>query len=344
MGPHPAVAAVRSAVRRALIRYPLDRPAVVACSGGADSTALAAALAFEAARSGRSAGLVTVDHGLQDGSADQAARVAEFGYQLGLDPVQLIRVQVGTAGGPEAAARTARYAALAPVLAQALVLLGHTADDQAETVLLGLGRGSGPRSIAGMRADASGYLRPLLGLRRADTEAACAALGLDTWTDPHNSDPRYRRVRLRAEVLPLLEDVLAGGVVPALARTAEQLQEDLDALDSIAAGVLAEAAGPSGLAVRLLADEPAAIRNRVLKGWAESSGAAALSAEHVRQLARLVTDWRGQAGVDLPGATTAVRAEGLLRLVLPSARPRDPAQVGWDQSGRSPVVDGGREV
>jgi tRNA(Ile)-lysidine synthase len=321
MGPHPAVAAVRSAVRRALARYPVERPAIVACSGGADSAALAAALAFETARTGRPAGLVTVEHGLQDGSYDQAVRVAEFGYQLGLDPVQLIRVQVGTAGGPEAAARTARYTALDPLRSDALVLLGHTADDQAETVLLGLGRGSGPRSIAGMRADAEGYLRPLLGLRRADTEAACAALGLDSWQDPHNSDPRYRRVRLRKEVLPLLEEVLAGGVVPALARTAEQLQDDLDALDSIAAQVLDEAAETAGLAVRRLADEPVAIRNRVLKRWAESSGTGALSAEHVRQLDRLVTDWHGQKGVDLPGEYRAIRTSSTLRLVVnPSDR------------------------
>ena len=129
---------------------------------------------------------------------------------------------VGTAGGREAAARTARYAALDAV-ADALgrdVLLGHTLDDQAETVLLGLGRGSGPRSIAGMRPRSGRYLRPLLGVRRATTEAACRALGLDCWDDPHNDDRALQRVRLRREVLPLLEDVLQGGVAEALARTA----------------------------------------------------------------------------------------------------------------------------
>jgi tRNA(Ile)-lysidine synthase len=321
MGPHPAVAAVRSAVRRALADHQPDRLALVACSGGADSVALAAALAFLAARTGRPAGLVTVDHGLQPGSAQRAARVAEFGYQLGLDPVCQLRVDVGRAGGPEAAARTARYAALESCRGGAnggLILLGHTADDQAETVLLGLGRGSGPRSIAGMRPASGGYLRPLLGLRRADTEAACAALGLPSWQDPHNGDPRFQRARLRSEVLPLLEDVLQGGVVAALARTATQLQDDLDALDQLADTVLAAAHAAAEQAgevdVQLLADQPPAVLSRVLKRWAEAAGAGALSAVHVEQLSALVLDWHGQRGVDLPGGRRAVRAAGRLRL------------------------------
>jgi tRNA(Ile)-lysidine synthase len=235
MGPQPAVAAVRLAVRRALDG--LDGTVLVACSGGADSLALAAATAFEAPRAGLRAGLITVDHGLLPGSAAQAARVAAIGYELGLDPVEVVVVTVGAGGGPEAAARTARYAALdatAEAL-QARILLGHTLDDQAETVLLGLGRGSGPRSIAGMRAVDGRRLRPLLGLRRGDTEAACAALGLEPWSDPQNADPSFQRVRLRREVLPLLEDVLQGGVAQSLARTAALVREDLDALDAMAA-------------------------------------------------------------------------------------------------------------
>ena len=115
------------------------------------------------------------------------------------------------------------------------MLLGHTRDDQAETVLLGLGRGSGPRSIAGMRRREGRYLRPFLDLDRATTERACAALGLPVWHDPHNVDPSFRRVRLRREVLPLLEDVLGGGVAAALARTADLLRADVDALDHLAA-------------------------------------------------------------------------------------------------------------
>src|SRR5829696_6735256 len=212
-GPPPAVAAVRVAVRRLLTAV---RPAgvLVACSGGADSVALAAAVAFEAPRLGIPAGLVTVDHGLQDGSADRAAAAADLGRGLGLDPVLVRRVTVGTAGGPEAAARTARYTAFTEAAEAAgagwVVLLGHTLDDQAESVLLGLARGSGPRSIAGMRPLDGRWARPLLGVRRATTRQACAEQGLPYRDDPHNADPRFTRVRLRTEVLPLLEDVLRG--------------------------------------------------------------------------------------------------------------------------------------
>ncbi len=327
MGPHPAVAAVRLAVRQALGQQSAGPAVLVACSGGADSVALAAAVAFETARTGRCAGLVTIDHGLQAGSAARAALVGQLGYELGLDPVHQIPVVVGRAGGPEAAARTARYAALRPLLADYRVLLGHTADDQAETVLLGLGRGSGGRSIAGMRAESDGYLRPLLGVRRADTVAACTALGLPVWQDPHNLDPRFRRVRLRHEVLPLLEDVLAGGVTEALARTASMLTEDLDALDQLAGQALAAALDPTGaLRLTVLDGQPAAILHRVLKRWAEDGGAGRLSAEQVHQLGRLVRRWHGQLGSDLPGGYRAVRVSGRLELVAPAAAAPPTAQ------------------
>lgn len=326
MGPHPAVAAVRLAVRRALVDQPTDRIAWVACSGGADSTALAAALAFEADRADRPAGLITIDHGLQPGSAAQAGRVAELGYELGLNPIEQLRVEVGTEGGPEGAARTARYTALDPFAEEGLVLLGHTADDQAETVLLGLGRGSGARSIAGMRAADGGYLRPLLGLRRSDTEAACLALGLPTWDDPHNEDPRFRRVRLRREVLPLLEDVLAGGVTEALARTATQLQDDQDALQTLADRVLTQANRSDGLQLTDLDGHPRAVVARVVKGWAESGGAGPLAADHVERLVALHDDWRGQDGVDLPGGFRARRTSGRLVLIRLNEHERNPQE------------------
>jgi tRNA(Ile)-lysidine synthase len=341
MGPAPAVAAVRAAVRSVLAARSVvapqrrDSPRVaplgghgrvlVACSGGADSLALAAATAFEAARAGVPAGLVTVDHGLQDGSADQAARVAALGHELGLDPVETIRVDVGTAGGPEAAARTARYAALDAVAAawDADVLLGHTLDDQAETVLLGLGRGSGPRSITGMAAGDGRYLRPFLGLRRATTEAACAALGLTPWADPQNADPSYQRVRLRREVLPLLEDVLQGGVTEALARTAELLADDLAALDEWAAAEFSRLVPASSahtptkpgaeLEVGGLESLPRAIRTRVLRAWAARAGAQPLTAERTAALDALVTDWSGQGPIDLPGGVCVRRTSGRLQ-------------------------------
>lgn len=292
----------------------IDGPVLVACSGGADSLALAAAVAFEAPRRGVAAGMITVDHGLQPGSGDQARRVASIGYEFGMDPVEIVPVSVGTAGGPEAAARTARYRAL-QAAADALdrdVLLGHTLDDQAETVLLGLGRGSGPRSMAGMRRRTGRFARPLLSVRRATTVAACEALGLDPWEDPHNQDPAFQRVRLRREVLPLLEDVLQGGVVEALARTADLLQDDLDALDALAPTTRTGSADqrPDGLDVAALAALPKALRTRTLRMWARSLGAEPLTAVHVAALDALVTQWHGQGAVDLPGGARAFRLSG----------------------------------
>jgi tRNA(Ile)-lysidine synthase len=325
VGPAPAVAQVRNAVRAALAGA--DR-VLVACSGGADSLALAAATAFVAPRLGVRAGLLTVDHGLQDGSARRAAAVGQLGYELGLDPVEVVHVDVGRDGGPEAAARTARYAALdaAAGALDARVLLGHTLDDQAETVLLGLGRGSGPRSVMGMAPADGRYLRPFLGIRRVTTEAACSALGLPPWHDPHNDDPAFQRVRLRREVLPLLEDVLQGGVTEALARTAELLRDDLDALDEWAKATLGtttspDAARPDGgpdeqerghLDVAALAALPRAVRTRVLRLWAEQAGAAPLSAERTAALDALVTDWHGQGPIQLPGGVAVRRESGRL--------------------------------
>lgn len=327
MGPHPAVAEIRHAVRAALAAS--HGPLLVACSGGADSLALAAATAFEAPRHGRPAGLITVDHARQPGSAEQAARVAAIGYELGLHPVQTLVVAVGTAGGPEAAARAARYAALdtAAVALGASVLLGHTLDDQAETVLLGLGRGSGPRSIAGMRAVDGRYRRPLLGVRRASTAAACAALGLAPWADPHNTDPAFQRVRLRREVLPLLEDVLQGGVAAALARTAALLRDDLDALDEMCAMLStppgATSAPPADtLEASTVAELPRAVRARILRAWAGRQGAGSLTAAHTAALDALVCDWHGQGPVDLPGVRVA-RASGKLLIAHPPDDPQE---------------------
>jgi len=317
-GPAPAVAQVRGAVRPALTAS--DQPVLVACSGGADSLALAAAVAFESPRAGVAAGGVTVDHGLQPGSAERAAATAALLSNLGLAPVTVVRVDVGADGGPEAAARTARYDALSAVAAEqgARVALGHTLDDQAETVLLGLGRGSGPRSVAGMVehrvAGGVPWWRPLLGVRRETTRAACAALELPVWDDPWNDDPAYTRVRLRAEVLPLLEEVLGGGVAPALARTAALLRDDLDALDELADGHLARLPDTDGLPVDRLAALPTALRRRVLRLWLRGGAVPDLQAVHLGAVDALLVRWRGQGRVDLPGGAGVVRTSG--RLVL----------------------------
>jgi tRNA(Ile)-lysidine synthase len=311
-GPSPAVAQLRSAVRPGLARS--SRPVLVACSGGADSLALAAAVAFEAPRAGVPAGALTVDHGLQEGSAELAEATADLLRKLGLAPVDVLTVEVGAGGGPEAAARDARLRALEAAAGGARVALGHTLDDQAETVLLGLGRGSGPRSIAGMVEERGIWWRPLLGVRRAATRQACADQGLPVWDDPWNADPAYTRVRLRAEALPLLEDVLGGGVAPALARTAHLLREDLDALDALAAVEGARRTGGDGLDARGLAALPAALRRRVLRAWLRDGGVPDVQAVHLHAVDALLVDWHGQGRVDLPGGAGVVRASG--RLVL----------------------------
>ncbi|MFG1946091.1 tRNA lysidine(34) synthetase TilS [Nonomuraea sp. NPDC048826] len=326
MGPHPAVADVRRAVREAVADLDGGRPVLVACSGGADSLALAAALGFVAPRAGLRAALLTVDHRLQEGSDVRAGRVAALAGELGLESGEVLTVTVGTAGGPEAAAREARYHALGEAAGRAgaaAVLLGHTRDDQAETVLLGLARGSGLRSLAGMAPVSGLYRRPFLELPRRTTVAACAALGLTPWDDPHNDDPRYTRVRVRSRVLPVLEKELGPGIAEALARTAGLARDDADALDEWAGAAyrdcaLSDISGRVELSVEPLERLPGAVRRRVLRLAAVAAGApsGALSATHVRAVDRLVTAWRGQKAVDLPGGLTAVRRYGTLILAI----------------------------
>jgi tRNA(Ile)-lysidine synthase len=321
---HPSVAAVRLPVRAALGRLDPGDVVAVACSGGADSLALASAAVFEGHKLGLRIVGVTVDHGLQAGSAEQAERVVAQLASLGVDETLTARVQVDTASGmgPEAAAREARYAVLEEVATHVearTVLLGHTLDDQAETVLLGLTRGSGGRSLQGMRPGFGVFARPLLAVRRDDTVTACQVEGLEAWEDPHNSDPGYTRVRVRRRVLPVLEDELGPGIARALARTADQLRDDMALLDDLGAQALADARCDGGLDVVRLAGMPAAIRHRVLRTAALDAGSppSELTREHVLAVDALVTDWRGQRWIDLPGPLRAVRRDGRLLLEVP---------------------------
>lgn len=319
-GPSGEVAAVRLAVRRALeSTAPREHGVLVACSGGGDSLALAVAARFVTSRLGLACGLVTVDHRLQPGSADRALRVAEWARSTGFDPVLPVAVDVaGRAGGPEAAAREARYEALRKAAHNCgvmTVLLGHTLEDQAETVLLALARGGGPRGLAGMPAarevDGVTFLRPLLGLSRAEVRAACVHMGLKAWEDPHNSDPAYARARVRS-ALPQLIEVLGAGVVANLARTAALVADDTAALDELAERALSVARVPDGLAVDVLLVQPAAIRTRVLRLYAAEVGANALSQRHIAALDALVSDWHGQGAVGLPGGVRVGRSGGLV--------------------------------
>jgi tRNA(Ile)-lysidine synthase len=354
MGPSPAVAEIRNALRESLNDLDPGDLVLAACSGGADSLALAAALAFVAPRLGLRAGGITVDHGLQPGSAARAAEVVTVLQDLGLDPVECMAVTVpgpGGHGGPEAAARSARYHALEDAARRtgaAAVLLGHTLDDQAETVLLGLARGSGARSLAGMPARRGVLRRPLLAVGRPVTRAACAGLGLTPWDDPHNADPRFSRARVRHDVMPVLEATLGPGVAEALARTAGLLRADADLLDSLAGMEAARAGGapPGGLLTDYLAGLPPAIRSRVLHDAAVAAGCppGAVTASHVQQLEALVTGWRGQRWIDLPGGVRALRRDGQLRFNREGGRGRGRHGHGSEGSPdqRGPAEKAGR--
>ncbi len=321
----PAVAACRLRVRRALADVEPGETVLVACSGGADSLALLAATVFEARKAGWRVIGATVDHGLQEGSAERAAAVVAQMAALGVDETASARVTVEGAGlGPEAAARQARYDVLdrlAEHFTARVVLLGHTRDDQAETVLLGLARGSGGRSIAGMRRTYNRYRRPFLDVSRADTRTACKAEGIGFWEDPHNDDPAFLRVRVRQSVMPVLEAELGPGVAVSLARTADLLRADMEYLDALADTALAEVSDADlTLGVPGLAALPAPIRTRVLRLAALRAGAlpADLFHEHITGVERLVTEWHGQRGVDLPGHLTARRRDDRIVFEHPS--------------------------
>lgn len=319
--PHPATAAVRVAVRAALRELPPDRPVLVACSGGADSLALAEAAAFVGDHEQRRVGAVVVDHQLFEGSGRVADGVAAQCRALGLEPVLVERVVVAGPGGPESAARDARYAAFdraAEATGAVAVLLGHTRDDQAEQVLLGLVRGAGARSLSGMPRARDRYRRPLLGLSREQTRAACTAEQLTWWDDPMNDDPAYLRVRARRALVDLERD-LGPGVSAALARSAEQLREDADHLDTLADAAQASL-GVGPWPVEALVALPRAVRTRVWRRLALAAGAPAgqLSTRHTEACDALLTQWHGQGPVSLPGPLEATRADGRVSIAPPA--------------------------
>ncbi|HSO90915.1 MAG TPA: tRNA lysidine(34) synthetase TilS [Arthrobacter sp.] len=318
---------------------------LVACSGGPDSLALAAVSAYFARRGhvdGHpvSVGAVVVDHQLQPGSADVAAAAAVALRDLGLSPVQVRTVEVAATGmGPEAAARDARHAALEAAAddtgAQA-ILLGHTLDDQAEQVLLGLARGSGTRSLAGMRPARGRLLRPFLGLRRADTLEICEVEGLDPWHDPSNSDPAFARSRTRVEVLPLLEEKLGPGVAESLARTAAILQLDADYLEDVANDTFVRLREQSGATISLaeeaLRELAPAVRFRVIAKAADAVGGQQPSYQRLLAAEALLRR-QGSAGpVELPGGVSVYRLS-LAELLAegqsgPGGVPREAARCG----------------
>jgi len=315
----PPAHEVRRVLSDSLADVPAGALVLVACSGGPDSVALAAATRAVRER----VGAVVVDHGLRPESSAQAATTATWLRGQGLDPVLVRDATVVEAGdGLEAAARDARYRALhhaAVGTGAAVVLLGHTRDDQAETVLLGLARGSGVRSLAGMPRVRGIYRRPLLDLPR-DVVRAAVPDGAPVVDDPHNSDPRFARSRVRHVVLPVLERELGPGIAAALARTADLARDDADALgelaDATAWDLMHGARDEGTLDVDSLAGLPAAVLSRVVRTWLVEGGCppGSLTSSHVQRVIRLVSAWKGQGAVALPGGVEALRDCGRLCL------------------------------
>lgn len=321
----PETLECRAAVRAALADLESGSTVLVACSGGPDSLALTSATAWVGSRLGLDVRAVIVDHGLQPDSGDVAVAAARTCEALGA-PATVVRVAVGTAGGPEAAAREARYAALRDAAQRsdaATVLLGHTLEDQAETVLLRLARGSGARSLAAMAPVSGLWRRPFLRLRRSTVRTAATEalepLGLRSWADPHNDDPSFARVRVRT-VLPELDAAVGGGAVLGLARTADLLRDDADLLDELAREawdrVVEVQDGVPGATCEDLAALHPALRSRVLRAMVIAAGAPAESVgvDHVRTVDALITQWHGQGEARLPGGVRVDRSCGRLRL------------------------------
>lgn len=302
---------------------------LVACSGGADSLALAAAAAWAGRDHRLNFGAIVVDHNLQSGSAEQAIIAARQCEAFGLSPVEIMTVEVEQgpgSGGLESAARDARYAAFDEAsrsTGAAAVLLAHTRDDQAESVLLGLARGSGSRSIKGMNKHNGLIRRPFLDLDRAATETICNAAGLEYYRDQHNEDERFARVRVRKNAMPALVDALGDAVPAALARTANQLQDDCDALDGWALTEFQTRWEPEDRTLDIVgADElPRAIVSRVLRLAILQGGSPAeeVTSSHIESVANLVKHWKGQGPVRVPGDREVSRVEQ--HLVMYNAGP-----------------------
>ena len=325
----PAVAEVRLCVRESLERFGVEAgdQILVAVSGGADSLALASAVVFEAPKLELKLAAVIIDHGLQRETAKVALRTKETLNRIGFEQVEIVRVEVGSDGGMEAAARSARYEAideLAAAIDAKYVLLGHTQNDQAETVLLGLARGSGARSLSGMAELTGRYLRPLLTVSRAQTIQVCEDSELPVWHDPQNTEERFARVRVRENVLPVLEAELGPGIIPALARTADQLREDAEVLEE-----LAEAAyrvhlksGATAITIPVVALEsmPAAVRYRVLR-MAGATFGGHFHRSHVLEIDQLITNWHGQKTLTLPSVRVERTGENIVLKSTKTLRP-----------------------
>ena len=304
----PAQGAIRHAVREVLATNTKPgQKVLIAVSGGADSLALASATLFESKKLQLQVATVTIDHGLQKNSSKVTEQTLEKLHQIGIVEAWSKKVNVGTKGGPEAAARDARYKALESIRVESnsdFIILGHTANDQAETVLLGLTRGSGSKSLSGMSVKTGKLLRPLLSIERSTTVQFCKDENISPWQDPQNKDLKFLRVRIRKVVLPFLEKQLGSGIFNNLIRTSSQLQEDDKYLSELANKAFKKIAKTTSQTVTLgqpeLSKLPEAIRNRVIKSAIDYFGMES-SRTHVLAVADLVLNWHGQKPLSLPG-------------------------------------------
>ena len=311
-----ALVALRNAVKPSLAQLEAGDVVLVAVSGGADSLALAYAVLMEATPLAITPVAITINHQLQENSAAQAEKVSKQLKEMGYENVLIEKVVVTTESGLEAGARSARYQALAASAEKesaVKIFLGHTRDDQAETVLLGLARGSGARSLSGMATENGKYVRPFLHVTRQETEQACKELALEIWNDPHNFNADFTRVKVRQEILPLMEAKLGPGISAALARTAGLLRDDADALDDLAAQEISRL-NLTDIDCEYLQSLPRALRTRVIRAAIYACGApiGSITAEHVAAAEALVTSWRGQGALSLPGGVKVARISGRL--------------------------------
>ena len=317
----PALLELRQAVRFWFEKLEPNSKVCIGVSGGADSLALAAAAKLESKNFSIDLVAVIVDHGLQANSAEIAEFTKQQLIKLGFEDIFVGRASVQITDGLEASARRARY----KVFQQAIetygpntFLLGHTKNDQAEGVLLGLARGSGTKSLSGMQEVSGIFVRPLLGIDRATTEIACHESNIEYWVDPHNSNQDFTRVRVRENILPLLENDIGPGIVDALARSAKILREDATALDEWAENIFRQVE-PMDIEISILATLPVAVRSRVLRMAIYAAGAPAgsISAAHLEPIEAFVSDWRGQGHTSLPGGVKVCRISGRLSLSKP---------------------------
>ena len=310
---------LQNAVKNLLKDFEPADNILVACSGGADSLALAWTSQVVTKRIGLNLIAVIIDHQLIKESSQVAQDAKKKCEDFGVEKVVIKQIEVKDDNeGLEAAARKARYEAFEELVNEfnaKAVLLAHTQDDQAETMLMRLTRGSGAKSLSAMKEVSGKYLRPFLHIRKQVLVVALEKENISYWQDPANTNYKFLRAKVRHELMPKLIEVLGDSAIDSLDRTSELLKEDNEALESIALESYEKL--NKELKVQELEKLPTAIRKRVIKIAALNSGVTPgpFSFEHIEAIDALVTNWRGQGNVDLPGFIQASRVDQTIRFI-----------------------------